>query len=62
MHNMTSKDISFISWAKQTYTKHPEILDHMRKSTNPLERAITVRIMKNAGVSSKKRNRVLQLP
>jgi len=47
---MTSNDISFITWAKQTCTKHPEILDHMRKSIDPLERAIAVRILKNAGV------------
>jgi|GEM_PF-2766069 hypothetical protein len=51
MNNMTLKDISFISWAKHTCTKHPEILDHMRKSTDPLERAIAVRIMINAGVN-----------
>jgi hypothetical protein len=51
MNNMTLKDISFISWAKQTCTTHPEILDHMRKSTDPLERAIAVRIIINAGVS-----------
>ncbi len=50
MNNMTLKDKSFISWAKQTCTKHPEILDHMRKSTDPLERAIAVRIMIHAGV------------
>jgi len=47
---MTLKDISFISWAKQICTKYPEILDHMRKSTDPLNRAIAVRILKNAGV------------
>jgi hypothetical protein len=51
MNNMALKDISFISWAKQTCTKHPEILDHMRKSTDPLERAIAVRILKNGGLS-----------
>jgi hypothetical protein len=50
MNMMTSNDISFITWAKQTCTKHPEILDHMRKSIDPLERAIAVRILKNAGV------------
>lgn len=47
---MTSNDISFFTWTKQTCTKYPEILEHMRKSTDPLERAIAVRIMKNAGV------------
>jgi len=51
MNNMMLKDICFISWAKQTCTKHPEILDHMRRSTDPLDRAIAVRIMINAGVS-----------
>jgi hypothetical protein len=51
METMTSNDKSFSSWAKQTCSKHPDILDHMRKSTNPLERAIAVRIMKNAGVN-----------
>jgi len=51
MNITTSNDISFRSWAKQTCTKHPKILDHMRNGTDPLERAIAVRIMKNAGVS-----------
>ncbi len=46
MNNMTPKDISFTSWAKQICIKHTEILDRMRKSTDPLGRAIAVRIIK----------------
>jgi hypothetical protein len=63
MNTTTSNDISFLSWAKQTCIKYPEILDHMRKSTDPLERAIAVRILINAGVSDvKKRSRICNYP
>jgi len=51
MKDETQENKAFLTWAKQVNTQHPEILDHMRKSTDPLERAIAVRIMKNAGVS-----------
>jgi len=63
MNTRISNDKSFFTWVKQTCSEHPEILDHMRKSTDPLNRAIAVRIMINAGVVSfKNRNRVLQYP
>lgn len=48
---MISNDKSFFIWAKQTCEKHPEILLHMRESTDPLKRAIAIRIMVNAGVN-----------
>jgi len=51
METTTLNDKSFSAWAKQTCTQHPDILEHMRKSTDALERAIAVRIIKNAGVS-----------
>lgn len=50
MKNTISNDKSFFMWAKQTYENHPEILDQMRKSTDPLKRAIAIRIMINAGL------------
>ena len=48
---MIQSNLSFLEWAKQTCTKHPEILDHMRKGIDPLERAIAVRIIENAGMT-----------
>lgn len=52
MVTMTSTDISFSAWAKEKCTLYPEIVKHMRNSTDPLERAIAIRIMKVAEVSS----------
>lgn len=46
METMTTNDKSFFTWAKQVNAQHPEILGYMRKSTDPLERAIAVRILK----------------
>lgn len=45
----TNKD--FASWAKEKYTLYPEIINNMKSSLDPLERAIAIRIIKNAGVS-----------
>lgn len=45
METMTLSDKSFSTWAKKTCAKHPEILEHMKQSHDPLERAIAVRIM-----------------
>lgn len=50
METMTSTDKSFSSWAAQTCTNHLEILEHMRKSTDAMDRAIAKRIMQIAGV------------
>ena len=53
MSKMTSNNKFFSTWAKQISSDHPEILDHMRKSTDPLDRAIAIRIMKNAEMSDR---------
>jgi len=50
METTISNDKSFSAWAKQTCTNHLEILKHMRKSTDVLDRAIAKRIMQTAGV------------
>ncbi len=52
MEIMTSTDLSFSAWAKEKCALYPEIVRHMRNSTDPLERAIAIRIMKVAGVSN----------
>jgi hypothetical protein len=49
MKNKSQKDIQFLQWAKQVNFQHPDILEHMRKSTDPLERVIAKRIMLTAG-------------
>ena len=51
METITSNDKEFSVWAKQVYSQHPDILKHMRESTDTLERVIAVRIIKNAGVN-----------
>lgn len=50
METMKSKDKSLSAWAEQTCAKHPEILEHMSKSLDVMDRAIAKRIMKIAGV------------
>ena len=49
MINKSQNNISFLEWAKQVNSQYPEILDHMRKSTGPLDRVIAKRIMQTAG-------------
>jgi hypothetical protein len=49
METMISNDKEFSTWARQTCINHSEVLEQMLKSVNPLERAIAVRIIKNAG-------------
>ena len=44
----TNKD--FAAWAKEKCARYPEIIKHMQNSFDPLERAIAIRILKNAGV------------
>ena len=50
LETMTLKDKDFPSWAKQVYSQHPDILEHMMKSTDVLDRVIAKRIMLIAGV------------
>jgi hypothetical protein len=49
MNTITANDLSFLQWAKQVNFQHPEILEHMIKSTDPLERVIAKRILQTAG-------------
>lgn len=51
MGNKIPNDKEFSTWARQTCINHPDVLEHMLKSINPLEKAIAVRIIRNAGVS-----------
>lgn len=44
-----TNNLSFSDWAKMINAQYPEILAHMRKSTDPLDRAISKRIMQIAG-------------
>jgi len=48
MKNIVAKDLSFLEWARTINTQYPEILAHMRNSTDPLDRAISKRIMEIA--------------
>lgn len=50
METMVSKDKSFSEWARQICNDHLEILEHMSKSTNVLDRVIAKRIIQTAGV------------
>jgi hypothetical protein len=50
MKDTTPDDKTFLMWAKQTCTKHPEILEHMKRSHDALERSIAIRIMKLGGM------------
>ena len=50
METTIPTDKSFSAWAEQTCTNHLEILEHMRKSTDPFDRAIAKRIMQTAGM------------
>lgn len=45
----------FSTWAKNVIAQHSEILEHMRTSADPLERAIAVRItaVANEGMMSR---------
>jgi len=48
MEDTSHEDKDFLTWAKQVSTQYPDILEYMRKSTDPLDRAIAVRIMKKS--------------
>jgi len=52
MRDKTQKNIQFLEWAKQVNAQHPDILEHMRRSTNLLDRVIAKRIMKTVGVNN----------
>lgn len=50
MKDETQDSNNFLRWAKQVSTQHPDILEHMKKSTDPLDRVIAKRIIRVAGV------------
>ena len=54
MEITTSTDLSFSAWAKESCAQYPEIVKHMRNSTDPLERAIAIRIIEVAGEGNDK--------
>lgn len=49
MNSMITNNLSFSDWARLVNAQHPDILAHMRKSTDPLNRVIAKRIMETAG-------------
>lgn len=49
MNFIITNNLSFSDWAKMVNAEHHDILAHMRKSTDPLDRVIAKRIMQNAG-------------
>ena len=50
MNSITANNLTFKEWAKRINTEHPDILKHMLKSSDVLDRVIAKRIMQNAGV------------
>jgi|GEM_PF-1820433 hypothetical protein len=52
MEATISYDKFFSSWAEQTCTNHLEIIEHMRKSADVMDRAFAKRIMQIAGVET----------
>lgn len=50
MNSITINDLNFLEWAKQVSIEHPDILKHMLKSSDLLDRVIAKRIMQNARV------------
>lgn len=49
MNSKITNDLSFSDWARIVNAQHHDILAHMRKSTDPLDRVIARRIMETAG-------------
>lgn len=45
-----TQDSNFLSWTKKVNSEHPDILRHMMKSTDVLDRVIAKRIIQTAGV------------
>jgi hypothetical protein len=50
MKSMTTNDISltFREWALRINTQHQDVLEQMRKSLDPLDRAVSKRILEVA--------------
>ncbi|WP_155398031.1 hypothetical protein [Methanosarcina mazei] len=49
MQNMSPTDLSFLSWATQTYAEKKEAVDFLERSNDPFDRAIGTLIKKYAG-------------
>ena len=49
MNTITTNNKSFLEWALQVNAQYPDILEYMKKSTDPLGRVIAKRIMQTAG-------------
>ena len=49
MESTTKSNLSFSEWSKRISTEHPDILEHMLKSYDALDRVIAKRIIQNAG-------------
>jgi hypothetical protein len=49
MENKNQSNLTLLEWVRQVNAQHPEILEHMRKSTNSLDRVIAKRILQIAG-------------
>jgi len=52
MKNTTQNLLSFSEWAKNAIAQHSDILQHMRNSSNPLDRAIAERILVVGGAEN----------
>jgi hypothetical protein len=52
MKDVTPTNISFSSWAAQTYAQKKDILELMLKSDNALDRMIANDILQTAGVDT----------
>lgn len=48
MKDTPQSNLSFLEWTKQVSTEHPDILKHMLKSSDLLDRVIAKRIIQNA--------------
>jgi hypothetical protein len=48
LETITLKDKDFPLWAKQVCSQHPDVIEHMIKSTDVLDRVIAKRIMQIA--------------
>lgn len=49
MISITNNNLNFLEWTRQVSIEHPDILKHMLKSSDALDRVIAKRIMQNAG-------------
>ena len=48
MTDTQQSNLSFLQWTKRVSSEHPDILEHMLKSSDQLDRVIAKRIIQNA--------------